>query len=306
MIFFSKIFLSFLFLFETNFLREIAFTLHFMHKRIYCFQASQQSTSSAVLDNQAGQEVCSVHKKAKKFYCKSCSTAICEDCWNQSHLEHHVVPISSVLKDLTTASNESWKHVEQYQNDYKRLVTKSVDLNEKIVSTFEKLEKLTELKNKMQNAQNVLNFHAFEKKSLQELNEQKEKVEHMKLSISELYNSCTAVENSLKKAIASFSQCKSTGSSQLRASSSALTRKARTIGAERWQLRDIRKGSATTLEYIRNPQFCSQTQEVFAFGSSADTVLVFKVQGESITMDRKLSVQSYMGKFNFSFSKFSC
>ena len=279
-----------------------------MYKRLYCFQASQQSTSSAVLDNQAGQHVCSAHKKAKKVYCKNCSTAICKDCWNQSHLEHHVVPINSVLKDLTTSLNESWKQVEQYQNDYKRLVTNSVDLNEEIVSTIEKLEKLTELKHKMQNAQNVQNFHAFEKKSLQELNEQKKKVDHMKLSIAELSNSCTAVENSLNKAIDTFSQSKNTGSSQLTASSTTLTRKARTIGAKTWQLRDFRKGSANTgiLENIGRSQFCSQTQEIFALRKSADIVVVFKVQGESITMDRKLSVQSGIGKFNFSFSKFSC
>ena len=168
-------------------------------------QALQQSTASAVPDNQAGQDVCSVHKKAKRVYCKNCSTAICEDCWSQSHVEHHVVPINSVLKDLTTASNESWKQVEQYQNNYNRLVTTSVDVNEEIVSHIEKLEKLTELKHKMQNAQNVGNFHAFEKKSLQELNEQKKKVEHMKLGISELSNSCTVLENSLNKAIDTFS-----------------------------------------------------------------------------------------------------
>ena len=212
-----------------------------------------------------------------------------------------------MLKDLTTASNESWKQVEQYQNNYKRLVTNSVDLNEEIVSNIEKLEKLTELKHKMQNAQNVGNFHAFEKKSLQELNEQKKKFEHMKLSISELSNSCTAVENSLNKAIDSFSQCKNTGKSQLTASSSALTRKARTIGAKTWQLKDIRKGSATTgtSECLDCPQFCSQTQEVFAYDSSG-TVVVSKVQGESITMERKLSLQSGIGKFIFSFSKFSC
>ena len=165
-----------------------------------------------------------------------------------------------------------------------------------------------ELKYKMQNAQNVGNFHAFEKKSLQELNEQKKKVEHMKLSISELSNSCNAFENSLNKAIDSFSQCKNTGSSQLTASSSALTRKARTIGAKTWQLRDIRKGSATTCtsENLNWPQFCSQTQEVFDFDSSSNSILVFKVQGESVTMDRKLSDQGVGGKFNFSFSKFSC
>ena len=203
--------------------------------------------------------------------------------------------MNSVLKDLTTASNESWKHVEQYQNNYKRLVTNYVDLKEEIGSNAEKLEKF---KNEMQNAQNVQNFHEFEKKSLQELNEQKKKVEHMKLGLSEL-SLFKLVENSLNKAIDSFSQSKNTGSSQLTASSSSLTRQARTTRAEIWQLRDIRKGSATTGTFEYNSQFCSQTQEVFA--TARDTMMVFKVLGESITMDRKLSFQGVGGKFNFSF-----
>ncbi|XP_063727888.1 tripartite motif-containing protein 2-like isoform X2 [Symsagittifera roscoffensis] len=254
------------------------------HDSKAAIEASQQSTSCA--DNQAGQDVCSVHKKAKKVYCNNCSISICEDCWNQSHLEHFVVPINSLLKDSTTASNESWKQVEQYQNNYKRLVTNSVDLNEEIVSTMEIIEKLTELKNKMQNAQNVQNFHTFEKKSLEELNEQKKVVDHIKSGISEMSNSCTAVENSLNKAIDTFSQSKITGSSQF---TRALTGKATAIGVETWQLRDIRKGSATTFKFsIQQSKFSSQTQEVFALDDASDGILVLKVQGESIAMDRRM------------------
>ena len=205
---------------------------------------------------------------------------------------------------MTAASKELWKHVEQYQNNYKRLVTNSVDLNEEIASTIQKLENLTELKNKMQSAQNVQNFHSLQEKSLEELNEQKKVVENIKANISELSNSCTAVENSLNKAIDTFSQKKISGSSK-KQSGSALTRKTAIFGVKSWQLRDIRKGSATTGTFqIIDSHFYSQTQEVF--GRYADKLLVLKVQGESITMDRELSFQGVGGKFFFVFSKFSC
>ena len=206
---------------------------------------------------------------------------------------------------MTAASKELWKHVEQYQNNYKRLVTNSVDLNEEIVSTIQKLEKLTELKNKMQNAQNVQNFHSLQEKSLEELNEQKKVVENIKANISELSNSCTAVENSLNKAIDTFSQSKTSGSSK-KQSGSALTRKTATLGVKSWQLRDIRKGSATTGAFgINYSLFYSQTQEVLA--QSRNAISVLKVQGETITEDRKLPLQNRnAGKFIFMFSEFSC
>ena len=211
---------------------------------------------------------------------------------------------------MTAASKELWKHVEQYQNNYKRFVANSVDLNEEIVSTIQKLEKLTELKNKMQNAQNVQNFHSLQEKSLEELNEQKKVVENIKANISELSNSCTAVENSLNKAIDTFSQSKTSGSSK-KQSGSALTRKTATLGVKSWQLRDIRKGSATTGTFVINcPQFYSQTQEIFGYCYNTKKMLVLmvlKVQGESITMDRELPFQDKnAGKFIFMFSKFSC
>ena len=184
-------------------------------------------------------------------------------------------------------------------------MTNSVDLNEEIVSTMEIIEKLTELKNKMQNAQNVQNFHTFEKKSLEELNEQKKVVDHIKSGISEMSNSCTAVENSLNKAIDTFSQSKITGSSQF---TRALTGKVTAIGVETWQLRDIRKGSATTFKFsIQLSKFSSQTQEVFALDDASDRILVLKVQGESIAMDRRmrLSFRGARGNSIWLFSNFA-
>ena len=261
-------------------------------------QASQQSSSNA--ENQASQDLCSVHKNAKKFYCKNCSVAVCEDCWNRSHLDHSVVPLKSVLKELITTSSDSWKFVEQYQNNYKSLVSSSVDLNEEIVSTIQRLEKLTELKNKTQNAQNVQIFHSLQEKSLEELNEQKKVVENIKSNISKLSNSCTAVENSLNKAIDTFSQSKTSGSSK-KQSGSALTRKTATLGVKSWQLRDIRKGSATTGTFeIYRSQFYSQTQEVLA--KSRNAISVLKVQGETITEDRKLPFQGVEGTSAYSLS----
>ena len=173
-------------------------------------------------------------------------------------------------------------------------MTNSIDLSEEIVSAIEKLEKLTKLKNKMQNAQNFQSFHTTKEKSLEELTEQKKVVEHIKSSISELSNSCTAVENSLNKATDTFSQSKNTASSRLAANSTALTGTAAAIGDETWQLRDICKGRATARTFpIYQPQFSLQTQEVFVL--SGKTILVVKVQGESITMDRKLSIQGAQG-----------
>ena len=226
--------------------------------------------------------------------------AVCEDCWNRSHLDHSVVPLKSVLKELITTSSDSWKFVEQYQNNYKSLVSSSVDLNEEIVSTIQRLEKLTELKNKTQNAQNVQIFHSLQEKSLEELNEQKKVVENIKSNISKLSNSCTAVENSLNKAIDTFSQSKTSGSSK-KQSGSALTRKTATLGVKSWQLRDIRKGSATTGTFeIYRSQFYSQTQEVLA--KSRNAISVLKVQGETITEDRKLPFQGVEGTSAYSLS----
>ena len=147
----------------------------------------------------------------------------------------------------------------------------------------------------MQNAQNLQSFYTIEKKSLEELKEQKKVVDHIKSSVSELSNSCFAVENSLNKAIETFSQSKNTGNSQLTASSTVFTGTATTIGVETWQLRDICKSCATTGKFrIYQTQFSLQTQEVFA-SSGDDKVLVFKVQEESITRDRKLSIQGAQG-----------
>ena len=257
-------------------------------------QASQQSSSSA--ENQAGQDFCSVHKNAKKFHCKNCSIAVCEDCWNQSHIDHSVVPWKSVLKELTARTSDSWKLVELYQNNYTRLVKNSLGLNEEVVHSIEKVDELKGLNNKTQNAQNFQSFHSLQETSLKELNEQKKVVDHIISSISDLSTSSKIVQNSLNKAIDAFTQSKQMGSSQ-KTSSSALTEKATALGVKKWDLRDFCKNNATAVSFaLYQAQFSSQTQEVFA--ESETTISVLKVKGDSIRKNRSLPFHGIEGNLS--------